>query len=101
MMLSRLGYQVGTVGIALCSVTLHWGLAVHWEHFNKVYLFILFTASSNWCVFNCMCVQQYHAKFQREGVTILELPHITEEQLINMGIPLGPRQRILDEIQKL
>ena len=52
-------------------------------------------------MFHCMCVQQYLAKFQREGITILELPHITEEQLISMGIPLGPRQRILDEIQKL
>lgn len=45
--------------------------------------------------------EQYLSKFQREKITILELPHITEEQLIQMGIPLGPRQRILSEIQKL
>lgn len=90
MMLSRLGYQVLWVYIPLC-LGAGFTMGVNCAR----------AATVIWCVFYCMCIQQYHAKFQREGVTILELPHITEEQLIHMGIPLGPRQRILDEIQKL
>lgn len=87
MMLSRLGYQV------------LWGWGWGWYFaWGDLTINCAWKVTVTWPV--CF-LQQYHAKFQREGVTILELPHITEEQLIHMGIPLGPRQRILDEIQKL
>ena len=46
-------------------------------------------------------LQQYLSYFERERIGLVELPHITEEQLIQLGIPMGPRQRIIDEAAKL
>ncbi|XP_065882729.1 dentin sialophosphoprotein-like isoform X2 [Dysidea avara] len=45
--------------------------------------------------------EQYLSYFEREKIGLVELPYITEEQLIQLGIPMGPRQRILDEAVKL
>ena len=40
-------------------------------------------------------------KLKKAGVGLPELPHITDEQLQQLGIPLGHRARILHEAQKL
>ncbi|XP_046848248.1 neuron navigator 2-like isoform X2 [Xenia sp. Carnegie-2017] len=39
--------------------------------------------------------------FKTHQVGILEWPYMTEQRLHNMGIPLGPRLRILEEMQKV
>ena len=44
---------------------------------------------------------EYVEKFEKAGVGLPELPHITEEKLKDIGIPLGHRIRILHEAQKL
>lgn len=38
--------------------------------------------------------------FKAEEIGILELPYMTEQRLQNLGIPLGPRLRMLEEMQK-
>ena len=45
------------------------------------------------------CPQQYLANFQSESISILELPYMNEDRLEKIGIPMGPRQRILQEAQ--
>lgn len=35
--------------------------------------------------------------FEQEKVGMIELPYLTEDILKHMGIPLGPRLRILQE----
>lgn len=44
--------------------------------------------------------QRFAPNFEAEQVGILELPYMTEERLQSLGIPLGPRLRILQEAKK-
>ena len=47
-----------------------------------------------------MIVQQKYAPlFDQEKIGMIELPYLTEERLQKMGIPMGPRIRILQEAQ--
>jgi hypothetical protein len=39
--------------------------------------------------------------FKAEEIGTLELSYMSEQRLQNLGIPLGPRLRILEEIQNL
>ncbi len=41
----------------------------------------------------------YASNFENEHITITELPYLSEERLKILGIPLGPRLRILQEAQ--
>ena len=50
------------------------------------------------CLLPC---QQYISRFLNERIGLLELPHVTEEQLVDLGIPLGPRLRIMHEASLL
>lgn len=43
--------------------------------------------------------EKYAAAFEQERVGMVELPYLTEERLQKMGIPMGPRLRILQEAQ--
>nr|CAD7405024.1 unnamed protein product [Timema cristinae] len=43
--------------------------------------------------------RKYAGLFETERVGMVELPYMTEEMLQKMGIPLGPRLRILQEAQ--
>nr|CAD7202944.1 unnamed protein product [Timema douglasi] len=43
--------------------------------------------------------EKYAGLFETERVGMVELPYMTEEMLQKMGIPLGPRLRILQEAQ--
>lgn len=37
--------------------------------------------------------------FENERVGMVELPYMSEERLQKMGVPLGPRLRIMQEAQ--
>lgn len=41
--------------------------------------------------------QKYANAFEKEKVGMVELPYLSEERLQKMGVPLGPRLRILQE----
>ncbi|XP_054721786.1 uncharacterized protein LOC129231482 [Uloborus diversus] len=43
--------------------------------------------------------EKYASNFENEKIGIKELPYLTEERLQKMGIPMGPRVRILQEAQ--
>ena len=43
--------------------------------------------------------QNYIPNFEKHKIGILELPYMNEEKLAKIGIPEGPRQRILQESQ--
>ncbi|CAD5111325.1 DgyrCDS640 [Dimorphilus gyrociliatus] len=43
--------------------------------------------------------EKYIENFSKEGIGMLELPYMTEERLSKIGIPMGPRIRILQEAQ--
>jgi len=43
--------------------------------------------------------QKYAGTFEAEKVGLMELPYVSEDRLQKMGIPLGPRLRILQEAQ--
>ncbi|KAK6645338.1 hypothetical protein RUM43_001614 [Polyplax serrata] len=43
--------------------------------------------------------EKYAAVFESEKIGMVELPYLTEERLQKMGIPMGPRLRILQEAQ--
>ena len=43
--------------------------------------------------------QKYAPLFERERIGMLELPYMTEERLQKLGVPIGPRLRILHEAQ--
>ena len=45
--------------------------------------------------------QKYLAQFESERIGMIELPYMTEEKLGTIGIPLGPRTRILQEAKTL
>lgn len=53
-------------------------------------------------VFYLFLLQQRFAdNFEAEQVGVLELSYMTEERLQSLGIPLGPRLRIMEEVKKL
>ncbi|GAB6023762.1 hypothetical protein CHUAL_008516 [Chamberlinius hualienensis] len=43
--------------------------------------------------------EKYACLFETEKIGIIELPYLTEERLQKIGIPMGPRMRILQEAQ--
>jgi len=45
--------------------------------------------------------ERFADNFEAEQVGILELSYMTEERLQSLGIPLGPRLRIMEEVKKL
>jgi hypothetical protein len=45
--------------------------------------------------------EKFCSKFDKEKITMLELPYLDEERLSQLGIPMGPRARILFEVQQL
>jgi len=45
--------------------------------------------------------EKYQAIFDSEKIGMLELPFMSEERLRVVGIPLGPRVRILQEAARL
>jgi len=55
--------------------------------------------SHQWLYYWCDWLQKYAGAFEQERVGMVELPYLTEERLQKMGIPLGPRLRILQEAQ--
>jgi hypothetical protein len=44
-------------------------------------------------------LQKYATLFENEKIGMMELPYLTEARLEKLGIPLGPRVRILQEAQ--
>lgn len=45
--------------------------------------------------------QKYTSNFESEKIGLNELCYLTEEKLQKLGIPMGPRVRIIQEIQKM
>ncbi|XP_038072816.1 uncharacterized protein LOC119741179 isoform X2 [Patiria miniata] len=43
--------------------------------------------------------EKYVSLFEREGIGMVELPYLSEERLESIGVPTGPRLRILQEAQ--
>ena len=43
--------------------------------------------------------QKYISNFKSEHIGMMELPYMSEERLEKIGIPMGPRIRILEESQ--
>ncbi|XP_071801297.1 uncharacterized protein [Asterias amurensis] len=43
--------------------------------------------------------EKYSSLFEKEGIGMVELPYLSEERLENIGVPIGPRLRILQEAQ--
>ncbi|XP_075232459.1 uncharacterized protein LOC142330878 [Lycorma delicatula] len=43
--------------------------------------------------------EKYASTFENERIGLVELPYLSEERLHKLGIPLGPRLRILQEAQ--
>ncbi|XP_013073675.1 uncharacterized protein LOC106060380 isoform X1 [Biomphalaria glabrata] len=43
--------------------------------------------------------EKYLKNFDNEQITMIELPYMTEDRLDKIGIPMGPRMRILQEAQ--
>lgn len=43
--------------------------------------------------------EKYASLFENEKIGMVELPYLTEERLQKMGVPLGPRLRIMQEAQ--
>lgn len=50
-------------------------------------------------LFTSIFFQKYAPLFDQEKIGMIELPYLTEERLHKMGIPMGPRIRILQEAQ--
>ena len=43
--------------------------------------------------------ERYLRQFEEEKIGMVELPYISEDRLQRLGIPMGPRMRILQEAQ--
>ncbi|XP_076312620.1 uncharacterized protein LOC143226066 isoform X2 [Tachypleus tridentatus] len=43
--------------------------------------------------------ENYASNFEAEKIGAMEMPYITEDKLQKIGIPMGPRMRILQEVQ--
>lgn len=61
--------------------------------FYPTYLYLLLA------LFLLFYLQRYLSNFSNEHIGMLELPYMTEERLQSIGIPMGPRLRILQESQ--
>ena len=61
---------------------------------RKLICFVLFV-----CLFVFFFLQKYAPLFDQEKIGMIELPYLTEERLHKMGLPMGPRIRILQEAQ--
>ena len=46
-------------------------------------------------------LQEYIQRFENEKIGLQELGHLNEEDLADLGLPLGPRLRILHEAKQL
>ena len=68
-------------------------------HVSLLHIHIL--SSKNTTHGSIMYTQEHIKKFESAGIGLPELPHTTEEQLKELGIPLGHRTRILQEAQRL
>lgn len=44
-------------------------------------------------------VQKYASAFEKEKIGLVELPYMSEERMHKLGIPMGPRLRIMQEAQ--
>ena len=60
-------------------------------------LFNLKNCQSSYDLINFSSLQKYASAFEKERVGMVELPYLSEERLQKMGVPLGPRLRILQE----
>ena len=49
-------------------------------------------------LYDCL-LQRYIPNFETEKIGMIELPYLNEERLMKIGIPMGPRLRILQESQ--
>lgn len=60
-----------------------------------------FLYTFNFIFFSSLIIylQKYAQLFEQEKVGMIELPYLSEERLQKMGVPLGPRLRILQEAQ--
>ena len=43
----------------------------------------------------------YAEAFEREKIDLEALPHLTDDDLKNMGLPIGPRRKLLAAIANL
>ncbi len=52
---------------------------------------------------SCLVItlQEYIQRFENEKIGLQELCHLNEEDLADLGLPLGPRLRILHEAKQL
>lgn len=46
-----------------------------------------------------LCFQKYASAFEKEKIGLVELPYMSEERMHKLGIPMGPRLRIMQEAQ--
>lgn len=47
------------------------------------------------------CAQKYSKHFEAEKIGLTELVHLNEDRLLKLGLPMGPRIRILQEAKNL
>ena len=98
--LRKLGYEVRL--IYFCNPTLKTNFVVlikiTFKSMNSMSkIFILYFLS---CLLKIkLFFQKYANLFEQEKIGMLELPYLTEERLQKIGIPMGPRLRILQESQ--
>lgn len=57
-----------------------------------------FQVANNFCL---PSLQKYLKNFESEKIGLAELVHLSEEQLTKLGIPMGPRIRIMQECKLL
>jgi len=43
--------------------------------------------------------QKYASAFEKEKIGLVELPYMSEERMHKLGVPMGPRLRIMQEAQ--
>lgn len=46
-----------------------------------------------------LSLQKYASAFEKEKIGLVELPYMSEERMHKLGIPMGPRLRIMQEAQ--
>lgn len=46
-------------------------------------------------------MQKYSKHFEAEKIGLAELMHLNEDRLLKLGIPMGPRIRIMQEAKNL
>ena len=55
------------------------------------------TESANHFPFKNLGYEKYASAFEEGKIGLLELPYLSEERLEQLGVPMGPRMRILQE----